>query len=112
LREIYFKPTFNKWENKDCGGLHVIVTNREQFASYRVYITILRCIRILYPKAFEWKHPPYEYEYVKLPIDILAGDIRIRQIIDGELAYTQLDSILEECSADFTKKREKYLLYE
>ena len=32
---------------------------------------------------FAWKQPPYEYEAVKLPIDILCGTDRVRRAIEA-----------------------------
>jgi len=49
-------------------------------------IAILRAIRKLYPYHLAWKSPPYEYEYEKLPIDILCGTDSIRQQIDQQVS--------------------------
>ena len=35
---------------------------------------------------FAWKQPPYEYETVKLPIDILAGGTRWREQVEAGIA--------------------------
>jgi hypothetical protein len=50
-------------------------------------IRILRYLCHEYPNDFAWKQPPYEYEYEKLPIDILLGSGTFRKefIENGEL---------------------------
>jgi uncharacterized protein YbbC (DUF1343 family) len=64
-----------------------------------------------YPKYFHWKQPPYEYEYNKLPIDILAGTDRIRQMIDDGTPLNEVQEFIKLDSAGFDKIRSKYLLY-
>ena len=111
FREIYFKPTFNKWADKVCGGIHVIVTDKAAFKPYRVYISLLKCIRLLYTTQFEWKQPPYEYDYVNLPFDILTGNPLIRKAIDGEIPFESVEKQLVEDESNFKAKRQKYLQY-
>jgi uncharacterized protein YbbC (DUF1343 family) len=73
FRENCFQPTFSKFAGELCGGAQIHVLDRNVFQSFRTGIEIIRCIRKLYPEAFAWKQPPYEYEYEKLPIQILLG---------------------------------------
>jgi len=37
----------------------------------------------LYPEMFQWKAPPYEYEFEKIPFDIITGDPLIRKAMEG-----------------------------
>lgn len=73
FRENYFQPTFNKFAGELCGGAQIHVHERNAFRSFRTGIEIIACIRKMYPESFAWKQPPYEYEYEKLPIQILLG---------------------------------------
>jgi len=73
FRENYFQPTFHKFAGQLCGGAQIHVIDREVFPPFQTGIEIIRCIRKLYPDSFEWKQPPYEYEFKKLPIEILIG---------------------------------------
>ena len=36
-------------------------------------VEIIKLARQEYPDSFAWKPPPYEYEYEKLPIEVLTG---------------------------------------
>ena len=73
FREVEFEPTFQKHANQLCGGCQLHVTDRRSFLPLRTGIEIIATARALYPDAFAWKPPPYEYETEKLPIEILLG---------------------------------------
>lgn len=87
FRENYFQPTFHKGAGKICGGAQIHVLDRERFRSFDTAVRILRYLFHEYPNDFAWKTPPYEYEYEKLPIDILLGSGTFRRelIENGEL---------------------------
>jgi hypothetical protein len=60
---------------------------------------------------FQWKNPPYEYEYDKNPFDVIAGTSKVREAIEGG---DSLDSIKESWDAplaEFSKLRGDFLLY-
>jgi uncharacterized protein YbbC (DUF1343 family) len=73
FRENYFQPTFHKFAGKLCNGAHLHVTDRKMFQPFQTGVEIIRALRRLYPKQFAWKQPPYEYEWKRLPIEILIG---------------------------------------
>ena len=73
FRENYFQPTFNKFAGELCGGAQIHVLDRNAYRTFQTGVEIIRWVRKLYPKKFAWKQPPYEYEYEKLPIQILLG---------------------------------------
>ncbi|MCK5682202.1 DUF1343 domain-containing protein, partial [bacterium] len=78
LRPTWFTPTFDKWAGELCGGLQLHVVDVKKFSPYRFTLSLLKAVIKLYPSDFCWLEPPYEYEYEKLPIDILTGDPTIR----------------------------------
>lgn len=73
FRETYFQPTFNKYAGELCAGAQLHVMDRSVFQPWRSGVEILRHLRAAYPNSFQWKQPPYEYEWEKLPIEILTG---------------------------------------
>lgn len=79
FRENYFQPTFHKGANQINGGAQIHVLNRDVFDSFNMAIEILKFLFHRYPNDFAWKQPPYEYEYEKLPIDILLGSGTFRK---------------------------------
>lgn len=73
FREAYFQPTFNKFAGELCRGAQLHVLDRNSFQPFATGIQIIRTIGRLYPNFFRWKEPPYEYEYERLPIEVLLG---------------------------------------
>ncbi|HLW34041.1 MAG TPA: DUF1343 domain-containing protein [Chthoniobacterales bacterium] len=73
FRENYFQPMFQKFAGKLCGGAQIHVLDRDVYRSFQTGVEIIRCVGRLYAEEFAWKQPPYEYEYEKLPIQILLG---------------------------------------
>jgi uncharacterized protein YbbC (DUF1343 family) len=73
FRENYFQPTFQKFAGQICGGAQIHVIDRECFQPFRMGMEIIKHIRKTYPEHFQWKQPPYEYEWKRLPIEILIG---------------------------------------
>ena len=60
------------------------VTDGATFLPYRTTVTLLWLVRRLWPRELAWRQPPYEYETVKLPIDILTGGTMVRDAIDAQ----------------------------
>jgi len=79
FRENYFQPTFHKGAGEICGGAQIHVLDRDAFESFNMAIEILKFLYHRYPDQFKWKEAPYEYEYEKLPIDILLGSGTFRK---------------------------------
>lgn len=73
FREAAFEPGFQKYAKEVCRGCQIHVINRKEFQPVRTALKILKHLRENYPDFFAWKNPPYEYEYDKLPIEILCG---------------------------------------
>jgi len=112
LRPMYFEPTFQKNAGKLCGGAQIHVINREEFKPFRTGVAVLKVIHELYPDQFAWKQPPYEYEYQKKPIDILAGTERLRRDIENDVPLDHMEEWWQEERNQFDNNmRKKYLLY-
>ncbi len=112
LRPVAFEPTSGKWARQCCRGFQIHVTDSGTFMPYRTSLAILQATMLVHPGLFHYKEPPYEYEYIKLPIDLILGDREVReQLESGEpLAGIEagwLDGLLE-----FKRRRQQYLLYQ
>ena len=73
FREMFFQPTFQKFAGQLCGGAQLHVTDRNSFRSFE---TGLQVIRLHSPDAriiFSGSNRLYEYEFKKLPIEVLLG---------------------------------------
>jgi uncharacterized protein YbbC (DUF1343 family) len=73
FREAYFLPTFHKYAGEICAGAQVHITDRDRFLPFRTGVEVVRYTQASYAGKFEWKPPPYEYEYKRLPIEVLIG---------------------------------------
>ncbi len=73
FRENYFQPAFHKFVGELCGGAQLHVIDRETFQPFATGVQIIKRIRKIYHEQFQWKRPPYEYEWKRLPIEILIG---------------------------------------
>jgi len=73
FRQNYFQPTFHKFAGELCGGAQLHVIDRETFQPFVTGVQIIKLIRKIYHEQFQWKQPPYEYEWKRLPIEVLIG---------------------------------------
>jgi uncharacterized protein YbbC (DUF1343 family) len=111
FRPVLFEPTFHKHAQQPCGGVQIHVTDRRAFRAMRVAVEMLAEFHREAPGTVLWRDPPYEYETVKPPIDILYGSDRLRRGID---AGQDPSSIMADWTRDeeaFRELRQKYLLY-
>jgi len=106
-----FIPTFHKHSGEMCRGALQFVARPKKFLPVRHMALLLWIFRRLYGSQWSWKNPPYEYEYVKAPIDILSGDSRLRECVDGGHDLRDLFSVWKKDEEDFKKARAEFLLY-
>ena len=111
FRPLSFQPTFQKHANALCGGAQIHVTDREKFKPFKTGVAIVKAIHNTWPRDFAWKQPPYEYEEVKLPIDILAGTDRLRKDIETWKDLNEMEAWWKEETKTFEKVKKKYLIY-
>ena len=111
FRPAWFRPVFDKWRGRLCGGTQIHVLGRAEFRPYLTGLALVAAARELYPKRFAWRRPPFEYEYRKLPFDILCGSGRIRGQLErgGPLEKVEAGWLL--ALERFRALRARYLLY-
>ncbi len=112
FRAVRFRPTFQKFKGVICGGCQIHVVDRAVFKPFLSGVAIIRAIRTMYPDQFRWRLPPYEYEYEKLPIDILAGCSRLRRMIDEGVELSEIEAYWKPDEESFADQRKPYLLYQ
>lgn len=111
LRPVNFIPTFQKHQGKVCGGYQIHVTDPLRFQPWKVGQLLCQAFYAGLGDDFEWKLPPYEYEYEKMPIDILNGTDRLRFWVERGGSYEELLEIEKTGWPDFQEKRRRILLY-
>lgn len=111
FRPLQFEPTFHKHAKTLCEGVFVHVSDRAAFLPVLTYVAILQEAVRQSPDQFAWKEPPYEYIFHLLPIDILAGNGRLRRDIETLRPLSEIsDEWAEECQR-FEPTRQASLLY-
>ncbi len=111
FRPAEFQPTFQKHAGETCGGCQIHVADRAAFRPVLTAVALLQVCRRLDPDRFAWREPPYEYEEVIPPIDILSGSDALRRSLDDDVPY---DAIAEGWAADldaFGRLRDDYVSY-
>ena len=111
LRPTVFEPTSNKWQNQPCYGFQLHVIAPDLYRPYLTTLTILKSIVSLYPDEFMWKEPPYEFEFEKLPFDLITGDPAIREVLQTSGSLEALKEIWGEDLKEFDELRRKSFLY-
>jgi uncharacterized protein YbbC (DUF1343 family) len=111
LAPAYFEPTFHKWAGQLCGGIQWHVLDPARARPYRTALCLLREIVRLYPAWFAWRQPPYEYEFDRMPIDLLAGDTTTRAALERGRPIAQLERGWQAELRTFHTLRRQVLLY-
>jgi len=111
FRPVFFTPTFQKHAGRLCGGVAVHVTDRLRFPAFLTYLLLIHHARRQAPARFAWRDPPYEYEHLKRPIDILCGTSAIRKAIDEGVSPRRMGERWRRELQAFRRRRAPYLLY-
>ncbi len=111
VRPVWFEPTFHKHAGTACGGCQLHVLDRGVFRPVATAVALMQAMRAQARDRFSWRAPPYEYEHVKTPIDILAGSDRLRQHIEADAPLAAIVEDWDADRADFLGLRAQYLLY-
>ena len=111
LRPVCFEPTSNKWRGEVCYGFQIHVTEPRTFMPYRATLAALGAIMTLYPDQFRLKEPPYEYEFIRQPLDLILGDSTIRGELQQGRSVVELEAEWQAGLAAFGEERRRYLVY-
>ncbi len=110
FRPVVFEPTFHKHAKQSVGGCQIHVVDREAFRPVLTGVTLVASFRAA-DSGFRWRDPPYEYEPVKLPFDILAGSSALREQIEADVDAGAIARSWEPGVAEFEKVRRRFLIY-
>ena len=111
FRPCYFTPTFQKHEGVVCGGVEVHVTDRRLVDAFYAYLVLIEKARAQDKRKFAWRKPPYEYEFIKPPIDILCGPSDVRESIEAGRPVRRFKEQFESEARAFEVIRRPYLMY-
>lgn len=111
LREQHFEPTFHKWAGQPCHGFQIHVTDRRSFTPYLTSLSMVSLIIQLHKTDFQWKSPPYEYEFQKLPADLILGNQTVRLALEAGAGPAELKTLWQNEEDCFKEARMPFLLY-
>jgi uncharacterized protein YbbC (DUF1343 family) len=111
FEETSFTPSFDKWQGKLCSGIQINVTDPRAYKPYYTTLAILQEIMEAWPDQFSFLPPPYEYEFEKLPLDIITGDESIRKGLETSKDLDEMEASWQEELEGFLALRKEYLLY-
>ncbi|WP_417851923.1 exo-beta-N-acetylmuramidase NamZ domain-containing protein [Thalassoglobus sp.] len=97
---IRYTPSSSKYKDEECGGVNIIITNRDQFEPLRVGFEVSTQLQKLYPN--DWKG--------KDAMRLLGNRKTLDAILAGDSAEN-VKSIAEQGVDQFLKRRESFLLY-
>jgi len=112
LRPVVFEPTSGKWQDRLCKGFQIHITSRTRFKPYISSLRLMQLIIRFHKDDFRFKKPPYEYEFERMPIDLIIGSKLLRKkLVDLEDLY-QLSNQWHTELEKFKSISGKYHLYE
>ncbi len=116
LRDCWFEPTFHKHVGKLCNGVHIhaesAAYDHAAFRPWRLQALGFKAIRRLYPDYDLWRDFPYEYEFGKLPIDVINGSPLLREWVDDPATGpSDLDALAIPDEKAWEEERRLFLLY-
>ncbi|MGE4430193.1 MAG: exo-beta-N-acetylmuramidase NamZ domain-containing protein [Sphingobium sp.] len=116
LRECWFEPTFHKHVGQQCAGVHIHAEgafyDHAAFRPWRLQAMAFKAIRRLYPDYALWRDFPYEYEFGKLPIDVINGSPLLREWVDDAAAMPDdLDALTLPDEQAWEEERRPHILY-
>jgi uncharacterized protein YbbC (DUF1343 family) len=118
IRPALFEPTFHKYAGQTCRGLQWIVLQPSRISAYQLGLGVLLATMHVVPEEFRFKDPPYEYETIRPPIQLLLGSSalarRLEEIARGKLTGNTLADLESEWMGGvraFQRQRRECLLY-
>lgn len=108
FRRHNFIPTFHKFKGENCNGLQIHITDINNFRPVATALEIFDAIiDTTPPDSLKFNLPPYEYENILMPFDILAGDSGMRESLvfrkNIKIEQERWAMEIEEFSNEFRK---------
>lgn len=109
FRGCYFTPTFWRFKDTRCSGVHVHVTDRDLFKPVETGVCLLSTLKKLHPDEFKFNGPSYDS---RRHFDLLAGTDRLRVQLEQGTSVEDIVGAWEAEANRYLKERERHLLYE
>jgi len=111
LRETAFRPTFHKFQDRTCRGFMLHPVEPDRVRAVAAGLAVLWAVRTAHPDRFAWKEPPYEYDFERPPIDLIAGTDELRLGIEAGTDPAELARSWRGALRSYLERRRPHLLY-
>ncbi|THB73579.1 MAG: DUF1343 domain-containing protein [Desulfobacteraceae bacterium] len=112
LRQVCFQPTSGKFSDQMCRGLFIHITDMDAYRPYLLSLRSLQAIICQHNDRFEFKAPPYEYEFDRLPMDLILGSKELREQLQQMVSIDELKKSWEPGLQAYNRKIESVFIYE
>lgn len=99
---VTFTPKADLYEGQSCGGVRIIVTNRNTIRPFRIFLEAFRFIAEEYAKDFK-----PEWEEVR----VVTGSNALRQAVEGKISFEDLFVHYDQAVATFYEHITPFYLY-
>jgi uncharacterized protein YbbC (DUF1343 family) len=103
FREVWFTPTFSKFQGQLCGGAQVHITDRTAYRSVEAALHVIKTIRDAYPDKFE---------FYKEYFDKIMGTSKVREALEKGTSVQEIVAGFKTGLEEFKALRKPYLLYD
>jgi len=97
---VRFTPTYSTFKNQECGGVSIVVTDRDKLQAVDLGIVIALTLRRLYPN-----------DYALDKIAPLLRHSATQEAIKSGQTLSVIKRIWEGNLRSFKKRREEFLMY-
>jgi uncharacterized protein YbbC (DUF1343 family) len=111
LRPLCFQPTSGKWQNQTCKGVQIHIMDRDEYKPYLCSLILLQEIMRAHPNGFQFKAPPYEYEFERLPMDLILGSRSLRENIEKMNDPVELEKAWQRPLQEFRQESQDFYIY-
>jgi uncharacterized protein YbbC (DUF1343 family) len=112
LQDYVFRPTFNKWKGDRCAGFIIHIVDPLLYRPYLMSLALIQATLMTHGSHFQWKSPPYEYEYDRNPIDLIIGDSSLRLQLEKGVDVFEIKASWQQDLDAYLDWRQDYLLYD
>lgn len=98
---LQFTPDASKFAGELCGGIRIVITDRQQFKSVRTGFEIALHLRRLYPNVWEFE-----------AYDRLLVNKAVLDAIRTGRSYAEIEAIYDPGLMEFIQRRSAFLIYD
>lgn len=106
FRPLFYKPYYATYADQTCGGVHVILTDRDAAELTPIQFHVMDAVRKIKP---DLKLFGGERDQV---FDKVCGTARVREMFLADRPMEEILAYWREGVAEFRAQRDKYLFYE